>query len=229
MKTRKPAGNKSGKRRVLIIDDHPVLREGLALVINQQHDLAVCGEAADARQAFGAIAKLKPDVALVDISLETSSGLELIKDAHAQFPKLIMLACSMHDEALYAERALRAGARGYIMKREPTGELLAAIRHVLTGELYTSRKMAGRMMRQFISEPAAAGPRPATELLSDRELEVFQLLGKGQGTHEIAQLLHLSPKTVSCYRQNIKTKLNLKSANELVHHAIHWATLEKAD
>ena len=229
MKTRRPSGNTSGKRRVLIIDDHPLLREGLTLVINQQNDLAVCGEAADARQAFVAIAKLKPDVALVDISLETSSGLELIKDAHAQFPKLIMLACSMHDEALYAERALRAGARGYIMKREPTGELIDAIRHVLTGELYTSRKMAGRMMRQFISDPAPAEPRPATELLSDRELEVFQLLGEGRGTREIAQLLHLSPKTVSCYRQNIKTKLNLKSANELVHHAIHSAALEKTD
>jgi DNA-binding NarL/FixJ family response regulator len=213
-----------GKYRVLIVDDHSVLREGLAMVINQESDLGVCGEAADAPEAIQAVAALEPDAIIVDLSLTSGSGLELIKDIRTQHPDLPMLVLSLHDEALYAERVLRAGARGYIMKRASTAELLVALRKVLSGDVYLSERMASLLVTQAVGKhetPAKEGP---LGLLSDRELEVFQLLGEGRGTRKIARELGLSMKTVSCYRQNIKTKLHLKDATELLHHAVQWVT-----
>jgi DNA-binding NarL/FixJ family response regulator len=171
---------------------------------------------------------LRPDAAVVDISLEGRNGLELIKDIKAAVPHLPILALSMHDETLYAERALRAGAQGYVMKKEPTKSLIEALRRILGGGIHVSEKMAARIMHHFASH----GPNPAAspeELLSDRELEVFQLIGRGQGTRQIADDLHLSMKTVSCDRQNIKTKLSLPNSTELVRHAIHWAQSHQAD
>jgi DNA-binding NarL/FixJ family response regulator len=213
-----------GKQRVLVVDDHSVLREGLAMVINQEHDLVVCGEAADATEAIQAVAALQPDVAIIDLSLTSGSGLELIKDLRMQHPDLRMLVLSLHDEALYAERVLRAGASGYIMKRASTAELLVALRKVLSGDVYLSERMASLLVTQAVGKhetPANEGP---LGLLSDRELEVFQLLGEGRGTRKIARELGLSIKTVSCYRQNIKSKLHLRDATELLHHAVQWTT-----
>jgi DNA-binding NarL/FixJ family response regulator len=218
----KPKEN--GKQRVLIIDDHAVLREGLALVINAQPDLVVCGEAGNVAGGLDAVATTQPDIALVDLSLMGGSGLELLKDLKARHPDLPTLVLSLHDEALYAERALRAGARGYIMKRAATTDLLAAIRKILEGEIYLSEKMESVVVRQAIGDQTSAAVGEPLEQLSDRELEVFQLLGEGHGTREIAEQLGLSIKTVSCYRQNIQTKLQLKDAAALVQRAIHWAS-----
>jgi DNA-binding NarL/FixJ family response regulator len=220
----KSGARNHGKQQVLIVDDHSVLREGLAMVINQEPDLLVCGEAADAPEAMQAVAALQPDAVIVDLSLTSGSGLELIKDIKAQSPDLAMLVLSLHDEELYAERVLRAGARGYIMKRASTVELLVALRKVLGGDVYLSERMASLLVTQAVGKheaPAKEGPLGS---LSDRELEVFQLLGEGRGTRKIARELGLSMKTVSCYRQNIKSKLHLKDATELLHHAVQWVT-----
>jgi DNA-binding NarL/FixJ family response regulator len=222
--SQKSIAGDNGKHRVLIVDDHSVLREGLAMVINQEPDLLVCGEAADAPQAIQAVAALQPDAVIVDLSLTSGSGLELIKDVRAQHPDLLMLVLSLHDEELYAERVLRAGARGYIMKRASTTELLVALRKVLSGDVYLSERMASLIVTQAVGKretPANEGPLSS---LSDRELEVFQLLGEGHGTRKIARELGLSMKTVSCYRQNIKSKLHLNDATELLHHAVQWTT-----
>jgi len=223
MKSRSNPPKETGKRRVLIVDDHAVLREGLALVINVQPDLLVCGEAANVTGGLQAVAATQPDIALIDLSLMGGSGLELVKDIKVQHPKLPTLVLSLHDEALYAERVLRAGARGYIMKRSSTTELLAAIRKVLDGEIYLSEKMGSAVVRQALGDREYLTNGDPLEQLSDRELEVFQLLGEGHGTHEIAQQLGLSMKTVSCYRQNIQAKLQLKDAAELMQRAVHWA------
>jgi DNA-binding NarL/FixJ family response regulator len=220
----KSGARNRGKQRVLIIDDHSVLREGLAMVLNQEPDLQVCGEAADAPEAIQAVTALQPDAMIVDLSLTSGSGLELIKDIKAQHPDVPMLVLSLHDEELYAERVLRAGARGYIMKRASTAELLVALRKVLSGDVYLSERMASLLVTQEVGRretPANEGP---LGLLSDRELEVFQLLGEGHGTRKIARELGLSIKTISCYRQNIKSKLHLKDATELLHHAVQWIT-----
>jgi DNA-binding NarL/FixJ family response regulator len=222
--------NKStGKRRVLIVDDHAVLREGLALVINVQPDLVVCGEAANVAGGLQTAAAERPDIALIDLSLMGGSGLELVKDLKSQFPNLPTLVLSLHDEALYAERALRAGARGYIMKRASTADLLAAIRKVLDGQIYLSEMMGSVVVRQSFGNGESPTSADSLEQLSDRELEVFQLLGEGHGTREIAEQLKLSMKTISCYRQNIQTKLHLKDAAALVQRAIHWAANLRAD
>ncbi|HXI84304.1 MAG TPA: response regulator transcription factor [Verrucomicrobiae bacterium] len=223
MKSQTKPTEKAGKRRVLIVDDHAVLREGLALVINVQPDLLVCGEAATVAGGLQAVTATQPDIALVDLSLTGGSGLELVKDLKASHPNLLTLVLSLHDEALYAERVLRAGARGYIMKRSSTPELLAAIRKVLDGEIYLSERMGSLVVRQALGDPESATSGDPLEQLSDRELEVFQLLGEGHGTREIAQQLGLSMKTVSCYRQNIQAKLQLKDSAGLVQRAVHWA------
>jgi DNA-binding NarL/FixJ family response regulator len=217
------------KRRVLIVDDHAVLREGLALVINAQPDLLVCGEAADVDGGLQAVAAEQPNIALIDLSLMGGNGLELVKNLKAQHPGVPTLVLSLHDEALYAERALRAGARGYIMKRASTAELLAAIRKVLDGEIYLSETMGSVVVRQSFGDRQSSTSSNSLEQLSDRELEVFQLLGEGHGTREIAEQLKLSMKTISCYRQNIQTKLHLKDAAALVQRAIHWAANLRAD
>jgi DNA-binding NarL/FixJ family response regulator len=210
------------KTNILIVDDHPIVRQGLAELINHEEDLAVCGQAEDAHQAIKAVKELKPDMAIVDISLKETSGMELIKDVKAQFPNLPTLALSMHDESLYAERALRAGARGYIMKAEATEKVILAIRTILSGEIYISEKMASKMMQKLVGGNTEISASPV-ERLSDRELEVFQLIGKGFGTRQISERLCLSIKTIETYRAHIKEKLGLADAAELLQHAIQWS------
>jgi len=221
----KAAGRKS---KILIVDDHSVVREGLSTVINQEPDLAVCGVAENASEAMTSVSALKPDAAIVDLSLEGRNGLDLVKDFKARHPQLRVMVLSMHDEALYAERALQAGAHGYIMKKESTRNILAALRHIIDGGVYASGRVTENMM-QRVARHGMVQPRTPVELLSDRELEVFELLGEGLTTHETADKLHLSMKTVSCYRQNIKAKLNLKTAAELVRYAVHWAKTGQTD
>ncbi len=204
---------------IVIVDDHPILREGLAQLIDQQKDLGICGQFEDASKAFDAIPTIKPDLALVDISLKGSSGIELLKNIKSNYPKLLVLVLSMHDESLYAERVLRAGAAGYIMKQEAAEKVLEAIRKVLKGEIYLSDKMSAKLMHQLVGGRATA-TGSVMERLSDRELEVFGLIGEGRGTRQIAEQLHLSVKTIESHRAHIKEKLNLKNATELVHRAI---------
>ena len=210
-----------GKKRVLIVDDHPMMRQGLAQLIDHEPDLVSCCEADSASQALSLIAANKPDLVLADISLPDKNGLELIKDIQALQPGLPVLVVSMHDEALYAERVLRAGGRGYIMKQEGGKALMSAIRQVLGGQIYVSEKMSSRILEIFSGHRAQTGSSPL-ERLSDREFEVFQLIGLGYGTRQVAERLHLSVKTVEVHRSNIKMKLKLRSGTELVRYAIRW-------
>jgi len=209
------------KKTVFLVDDHPLVREWLTNLIHQQPDLVVCGEAETGPQAREAIANLKPHVAVVDISLKDSSGIELIKDLKQCCSQVAVLVLSMHEEAHYAERALRAGARGYIMKRETATKVITAIRHVLEGKLYVSESLASAMAAQFVTGKTLT-TGSAGELLSDRELEVFELLGDGRGTRQIAETLGVSIKTVQAYCARIKEKLSLASASELVREAVRW-------
>lgn len=216
-----PSANVARKRRIFLVDDHPLVREGLTNLINEQSDLAVCGEAEDCAGAMTGIAKTRPDVALVDISLKNESGLELVKNLESQFPLVALVVLSMHDEALYAERALRAGARGYVMKRESTKSVLASIRRVLEGGVYVSERVVNSMARRFSSSPKQAEASPV-ERLSDRELEIFRLLGQGRTTAQIAEDLHLSLKTVQAYCARAKEKFGVSSLGELLRAAIRW-------
>jgi DNA-binding NarL/FixJ family response regulator len=209
------------KSKILLVDDHPLVREWLANLINEQRDLHVCGEASNAPQAFEMIGVEKPDIVIVDISLEDGSGIELIKSVKASHLGVAMIVLSMHDESLYAERALRAGARGYIMKREATKKILQAIRSVLEGKLYISDKISAAMAEKFVEGRPVALGSPA-EQLSDRELEIFQLLGHGRNTRQIADHLHIGFKTVQTYCARIKEKLELDNATQLLHEAIRW-------
>jgi DNA-binding NarL/FixJ family response regulator len=209
------------KTKILIVDDHPIVRQGLTELINQEDDLVVCEQAEDAAEAMGIIKKLKPDMAIVDISLKETSGMELIKDIKVKYPNLAVLALSMHDESLYAERALRAGAKGYVMKAEATEKVVTAIRKILSGQIYVSDRMAAKMVRKLVGGSPDVGVS-AIERLSDRELEVFRLIGQGYGTRQIAERLHLSIKTIETYREHIKEKLNLADASELLQYAIQW-------
>jgi len=210
----------SQKSRVFLVDDHPLVREGLANLINQQIDLAVCGEAEDSVEALAGIAKNQPNVALIDISLKNESGLELVKSLDERFPLVALIVLSMHDEALYAERALRAGAKGYVMKRETTKNVLTAIRRVLAGDVYISERVVTAMAKRMgSSRKAAAEP---VERLSDRELEIFRLLGQGRTTSQIAEDLHLSLKTVQAYCARAKEKFGVSSLGELLRAAIRW-------
>jgi DNA-binding NarL/FixJ family response regulator len=209
------------KRRLLLVDDHPIVREGFAQLINHEPDLEVCGLASNAAKALDDIAALKPDLVIVDISLEGTNGLELMKHLHCANLGVPVLALSMHAEYLYAERALRAGAMGYVMKHSPTEEVLAAIRQVLRGERYLSEKMRARMLDK-LSTGAIPQNGSEIECLSDRELEVFQLIGSGRKTRQIAEQLKLSVKTVETYRAHIKEKLKLQDGAELVRYAVEW-------
>src|SRR5215475_7810973 len=207
--------------RVFVVDDHPLVREGLANLINAQDDLIVCGEAGDSAQAIAGIVKTEPDVALIDISLQNESGLELVKHLAVQFPKVALIVLSMHDETLYAERALRAGARGYVMKREASKSVLASIRRVLEGGVYVSEKI----IKRLIQGPGVSRQAPVTspvERLSDRELEIFRLLGQGRSTAEIGADLKLSLKTVQTHYTHAKEKLGVSSFTELLRAAIRW-------
>jgi DNA-binding NarL/FixJ family response regulator len=209
------------KKRVFLVEDHPVTREGFAALINYQADLTVCGQAGTAAKALTGIESVRPDLVIVDISLAESSGLELIKQVKSRFPGMPMLVLSTHDEALYAERALRAGARGYVMKQAPTSDLMKAIRAVLGGELYLTEAMRNRLVHKQLS--GASRPRGTeVEQLSDRELEIFELIGQGQTTRRIAAKLHLSVSTVETHRAHIKEKLKLGNAVELVRRAVEW-------
>ncbi len=215
-----PAGD---KHRIFVVDDHPLVRESLRNLLNQQIDLAVCGEAADAPSALSAIMELKPHVAVVDLSLKTGSGLELIKDLKVHCPRVAVVVLSMHDENLYAERVLRAGARGYVMKRETTKNILHALRRVIAGGVYVSDAFSSVMAERLATgRPIKPGSSSMIEQLSDRELEVFRALGQGRGTSQIAGDLHLSLKTVQAYCARIKTKLGLANVNELMREAVRF-------
>jgi DNA-binding NarL/FixJ family response regulator len=209
------------KKSIFLVDDHPLVREWLTNLINQQPDLTVCGEAESRPQALQAILARRPDVAIVDISLRDSSGIELIKDLKESCPDVAVLVLSMHEESHYAERALRAGARGYIMKRETTRKVIAAIRQTLQGKLFMSDSIATALASRFVEGKTLAGQSPA-QILSDRELEVFELLGQGRGTRQISEILCVSVKTVQAYCARIKEKLNLACATELLREAVRW-------
>jgi DNA-binding NarL/FixJ family response regulator len=220
--TAKQASSSHGqKKRVLLVDDHPMMRQGLVQIINQQKDITVCCEAGDARDAMQRITSSKPDLAVVDISLEGKSGLELIKDAQALQPELPILVMSMHDESLYAERVLRAGARGYVMKTAGGEAILQAIRQVLNGKIYVSPRMSAQILSNFAAGSAARHRSPI-EILTDREFEVFHLIGEGCTTREVASRLTISTKTVEVYRQHLKEKLHLPNATSLIQHAVRW-------
>ncbi len=227
MKAKKPKPAAGKPKQLLIVDDHPMMRDGLAALIGAQPDLAVCAQVADAREAMQAIETLRPDLVLMDISLPGKSGLEAIKDLQALAPGLAVLVLSMHDESLYAERVLRAGARGYVMKQEGGKRIMEAIRAVLAGKVAVSEKMSARIMDAFTGHRAQRDTTPVTGL-SDREFEVFQLVGRGRSTKEIAEQLHLSPKTVEVHRVNIKAKLKLATSPELVHYAVRWVESQSA-
>jgi len=217
----KPKTNNGNTRHlVFIVDDHPLVREGLANLINQQTDVAVCGEAEDSGGAIAGITTIQPDVVLVDISLKNESGLELVKTLKNQFPDLAVIVLSMHDEALYAERALHAGARGYVMKRETTKNVLTAIRRVLKGDVYVSDRVVNSMAKRMSSRKTAAAE--PVERLSDRELEIFRLLGQGRTPSQIAEDLRLSLKTVQAYCARAKEKFGVTSLTELLRAAIRW-------
>lgn len=207
--------------KILLVDDHPLVREWLTNLLKQQPDFQVCGEAGDAPEALRLIGATQPDVTIVDISLASGSGIELIKDIRASHAQVAVVVLSMHDELLYAERALRAGAGGYIMKSEATQKVIEAIRAVLRGEIYVSPKVASLMARKFVGGKTGRTSFPI-EQLSDRELEVFQLLGAGYSTRQISEHLHVGFKTVQGYSARIKEKLNLSNINELMREAIRW-------
>ncbi len=213
------------KKRIVIVDDHPMMREGLAQLIEHEPDLAVDAQADSAGEALRFIEKAAPDLLVVDISLPDKSGLELIKDILVLHPRLPILVISMHDESLYAERVLRAGGRGYIMKQEGGKRLMQAIRQVLDGRIYVSEKVSSRILENVSGH--RSGSQSPVERLSDREFEVFQMLGQGQTTRDIAQHLHLSIKTVEVHRANIRRKLELASGSELVRYAIRWNEAQK--
>jgi DNA-binding NarL/FixJ family response regulator len=210
----------SARKKIFIVDDHPMMREGLAQLISNEPDLVVCGQSDEASSALEQIERLGPDLAIVDISLRSSNGLELIKDLQVRAAHIPVLVISMHDESLYAERVLRAGGRGYVMKQEGGKKLMEAMRQVLTGQTYVSPAVSGRILDAF------AGRRQANssplERLTDREFEVFQLIGQGRATKEIAEKLHVSVKTVEVHRVNIKQKLSLSTAPELIRFAVRW-------
>lgn len=209
------------KYRIFLVDDHPILLQGLVDLINRQKDLEVCGQASRGSEAMEKAPRLKPDLTLVDITLKDGNGIELIKSLKAFDPSMKMMVLSMHDERLYAERALRAGARGYIMKEEASENIVSAIQTVMKGEIYLSDHMKKRMLHHLVDGP----PEEigfSLDKLSDRELEVYQLIGNGYGTRQIAEKLNLSVKTIESYRESLKQKLKFADGQELVRHAIQW-------
>ena len=209
------------KFRVLLVDDHPIVRQGLALLIDREADLCVCGEADGAHTAFRAITTLCPDIVVLDISLSGPDGLDVLKELRLKTSSLPVLILSMHDESIYAERAIRAGANGYIMKQEATERVLVAIRRILQGDVYLSDRLTSTMLQHYVHGSSPAKLSPLVNL-TDRELEVFRLIGEGHTTRQIADELHLSVKTIESYQAHIKEKLALRNARELVQHAIEW-------
>ena len=214
--------NAKKRARVLIVDDHPAVREALALRIARQRDLEVCGEAADTSEALRLVAETQPDLAVVDISLKTGNGIDLIKRIKDRDDHIRIVVWSMHSESLYAERALRAGALGYVNKDQATDTIVEAIRRVLEGKVWLSEAMAERVLHRAVGAGGKAGTRSLVETLADRELEVFRLIGQGVKTAEIAERLHLSVKTVETYRDRIRQKLELDDGTKLAHYATQW-------
>jgi len=207
------------KYRVLVVDDHPIVLEGLTQLIDREPDLQVCCGAQNSASALQAAAEYSPHLAIVDLNLESSSGISLIESMASSFPHIPILVLSMYDECVYAERCLKTGARGYIMKQEPSRKMLDAIRKVLSGEVYLSENLRETMLARFIGKEPVSDASPV-EMLSNRELEVYQLLGKGLKNQEIANILHISPKTVDTYIEHIKRKLNFRSLREMLLHSI---------
>lgn len=213
--------------KVLLVEDHPIVRQGLAQLINQDPDLEVCGEAASVSEALEILQATSPDLALIDISLKSSNGLELVKDLARSHPNVRTLVLSLFDEMVYAERVLRAGAKGYIMKAEATDNVMEAIRTVLAGEVYVSDRVRQKLFDRMVGTHADPSESPV-ELLSDRELEVFQMVGEGNGTRAIADRLNLSVKTIETYKSHIKSKLKLKDGTELIQQAVKWVMENRA-
>src|SRR5947199_2217989 len=222
-----PRCDPTEEKLIVIVDDHPLFRKGLQEMIHSDGTFAVCGEAGTATEAMGVIRKLHPDMAIVDLSLPGANGIELIKNIRAEFPKLPILVLSMHDESLYAVRALRAGADGYVMKHEAMANVIQAIREVFNGRPYLSPAMAAQVITKF-AHRQAEGETDAVERLSDRELEILELIGKGNEVRQIAKLLHLSPKTVETHRAHIKDKLYLKNSREVARFALQWLSAREA-
>jgi DNA-binding NarL/FixJ family response regulator len=216
----KRAASKTPKKRILIVDDHPMMREGLRQLIGNEPDLEICGEAEEPSAALAQAEEAKPDLAIVDITLRSSNGLELIKDLALRSPQTAVLVISMHDESLYAERVLRAGGRGYVMKQEGGAKILEAIRRVLDGKTFVSEKISARVLDLYSGRGSQSGN--PVDKLSDREFEVFQLIAQGLSTKEIGDKLHVSVKTVEVHRVNIKTKLGIATAQELIRFAVRW-------
>jgi DNA-binding NarL/FixJ family response regulator len=225
MERNRSGSEATNRTRILLVDDHAVVRFGISQLLNRQPDLVVCGEAEEASKAVEAIKALRPDLVIADISLKDSSGLELVRNIKAGYPKLPVLVLSVHDETIYAEVAFRAGALGYLMKHEALEKIVDAARRVLRGEVYVSNNLAVRMLQQHVRGAPNVQESPTTTL-SDRELEVFKLIGEWKKTREIAQELHLSVKTVEYYREQIKRKLNLRDGAELAQHATAWVQRE---
>ena len=216
----------TARKRILILDDHPITRYGLTQLLSHEPDLLVCGEAESVAQALEAIPSACPDLVLADITMPGRSGLEFIKDMQAQHPRVAVLVMSMHDETIYTERVLRAGGRGYIMKNEGGEKLLEAIRQVLQGQVYVSKHMSAALLEVFTPHRSSAG-EATPSALSHREFEVFQLIGQGLSTRQIGQRLNLSVKTVGTHRLHIKQKLDLGTGPELVRHAVRWAAAQQ--
>jgi DNA-binding NarL/FixJ family response regulator len=223
-----PTPSKSARKRILIVDDHPMMRAGLAQLLNKQLGLEVCCEAGSPAEALAAIPRFAPDLILADLTMKGGSGLEFIKDVLAVHGEIPILVVSMHDEQVYAERALRAGASGYIMKEESAEFLLAAVQRVLEGGVYLSETMSARILKS-VTRPASRNKLSPLQDLTDREFEVFQFIGQGKTTEEIARQLRISPRTVDVYRSQIKEKLQLKSGTALVHYAVQWAGTEGSE
>jgi DNA-binding NarL/FixJ family response regulator len=221
-----PAGA-AARKQIMLVDDHPFMRAGLAGLIDQQADMIVCAEAGSPIEAFHALEKVKPDLVLTDLTMPGRSGLEFIKDLHAAEPLLAILVVSMHDEVVHAERALRSGARGYIMKEAGGENLLEAIRHIVNGQVYVSPRMSARILNGLSGSKPRSSSSPIQKL-TDREFEVFQLIGQGKSTRDIATQLHLSTKTVDVHRSHLKEKLELHDGTALIRHAVRWVETQGA-
>jgi DNA-binding NarL/FixJ family response regulator len=222
-----PPSARPAKRRILLVDDHPMTREGLAAIINRQSDLVVCGEASSPAEAMSQLTQSQPDLMVTDMTMPGRSGIEFLKDVHAMLPGLPIVVLSMHDETLFAERALRAGARGYLMKDAGSAKVLEVVRSVLEGEVYVSPQMSARLLDAMTGHRPRGSSSPI-EKLSDREFEVFRLLGSGKSTKEVAKCLNLSSKTVDVHRGRIKEKLQIRDAAALIHHAVRWVETQGA-
>jgi DNA-binding NarL/FixJ family response regulator len=222
------SGNSATQKKtaIFVVDDHPLMRQGLAQLINGEPDLFVCGEAEDAPRALKGISTTKPDLAIVDISLQGNNGIELTKSIKALYKDLRILILSMHDEHIYAQRVLRAGANAYLMKQEAPEKVIEAIRRILQGDIYVSEKVGAQILHQIVNGRGSAGS--PIDQLSDRELEIIQLIGEGKATRDIASSLNVSVKTVESHRAHIKEKLNLKNATELVQYCVQWVEQENA-